>query len=642
MCGLAGLSLATARHDADELVRQMIRRMRHRGPDGDGYQSDAPGAYWGFCRLAIRDLHPRAAQPMQSRSGRTWVVFNGEIYNSTELASRLCPDMAWRTTSDTEVLLELFERHGEDVFEQLNGMFAAAFYDLPSKRWTLVRDRMGKKPLFLYQRPGLVAFASELEALGPLGLEPDPQTTPLYLQYGYFPGETTFYRNVKQLRPGEIAIVQRGHLQRRSFYFRWTDVAWGWTRAVRVDRVYELVRRSVARRLVSDVPVGAFLSSGIDSTLIASVLRPPCINQPPSCDTSTRQNDAEWASGHAADAIPTFTVAFEEDRLNEAHAAARTARRLQLPHHILPCRADDVQQLAEEFLHTYQQPFADTSGLATLQLCRLVRPYVTVALSGDGGDEFFGGYRRYQWLDWAWRVRRMPATVRRLVRTALPWIQPDQAARIGRWLETDDVAGLYAEIVRAWHVTPIQDVVCRDLVMDDPAGWVRDLFARVPADPLSQASCFDATYYLPDDLQVKVDRASMRVALEVRCPLLDPDVSLYGASIDRAEKYGGGSKAVLRRLLADRLVHHAAGRPKRGFTVPLAKWLDGPLHCAVHDTFSSRGWRECGWLDAPQVDRVWQRFLRGERHLASNVWMVWSLARSLLARQAHKADRRVA
>ncbi len=611
MCGIAGLSLRSEHPQAGDVVGEMLNRIVHRGPDSSGYYATPTGqAHLGFRRLAIRDLDARANQPMISASGKTAIIFNGEVYNSEALTKKFLGDFPLRTTGDTEVLLESIERYGIGVVDEFNGMFGLAVVDIASSRMRLVRDRMGKKPIFLYEQDGVVAFGSELRTLKPFGLEVDPSLANLFLHFGYFPSPYTFYKHTTQVEPGEIVELQNGEVVSRCRFHDFTDHAWS-SEEVELDQLDSLLHDAVQLRKLSDVPLGAFLSGGVDSALVATHLR-----------------------DEASEPTPTFTVAFADQKHNESYAAAETAKELSLPHEVIEINEQDLPNLANEFLDCYEQPYADTSGLVTMLLCRAVKQHVTVALSGDGGDEFFGGYARYSWFRKALMAQRLPSPVRSFAAMGVKQLDRVRGGRIARWLNAKDPAELYTEILRNWNATDQRDLIAVDRFQVEPVDIVRDVFDRVDADPLSQAACYDASFYIPDDLQVKLDRAAMRVALEVRCPLLDFRFANQGIGLRTASKYRGGLKSTLKKCLGRHLPPHVLNRPKHGFNVPLAAWLGGPMREFVGETLSQQCVRESGWLDSETIGSVWESFLAGKSQHAHSVWLLFNLSHHLTPESA--------
>lgn len=608
MCGIAGFALRHPAPWGGPIVTDMTDSIAHRGPDSDGHLSSPDHRVWlGFRRLAIRDLDPRANQPMVSASGRTAIIFNGEIYNSAELAAKHCGHLSLRTTGDTEVFLEAFERSGSAIFEQANGMFAAAFLDLSSGKVTLVRDRMGKKPLFLHETPSGFAFGSELRVFHRFGLQPDPSSLPLYLHFGYFPSPHTFFCKTTQVCPGEFVVLHRGEIRRRQRYF---DVRqWDWGHGSTDPQgvgLPKLLSDAVSIRTLSDVPIGGFLSGGIDSSLVAALLK------------STGRSD-----------LPMFTVSFRDGSADEAPFAAEIAKHLGLSHQILSLDEHRLPEMIDDYLDCYEQPYADSSGLPSMLLCEAVKEHVTVALCGDGGDEFFGGYSRYGWLRRALQAQRVPRLARSFLGRMLPLLDRQRGLRLQRLLETRDAAGLYAQLIGGSAFASPSELLCDVSATADNSAeqLVRDLFARVPADPLSQAACFDAAYYIPDDLQVKMDRASMRVALEVRSPLLDHRVSRFGAELATRTKFRDGPKTILRESLARFVPRPLFERPKHGFSVPMRAWLSGPLRDVLHEAFRQRSVVECGWLNSATLLRLEREFHAGRTELSAMLWLLFVLAR---------------
>ena len=641
MCGIVGLSLTRNSPSAEPIVRAMSDRITHRGPDSDGYLSCSQGlAHVGFRRLAIRDLNPRANQPMVSASGRSAIVFNGEVYNSEELAAKYLFDRQLATSGDTEVVLEILEQQyleqGRlDVLSELNGMFALAFVDLQSGQVTLVRDRMGKKPLYLYEEVedenSVVAFASELRSLKPFGLKADPRHAALYFHFGYFPSPYTFYENTTQVCPGEVVVLRQGRIERRFHYHEFTQHTWA-NDEISLDALNEEFADSIRLRKLSDVPLGAFLSGGIDSGLVAAYL-------------------AKLSASQNSSPTPMFTVAFADRAHDESRDAAETAKQLGLPHRVIEIEEGNLEQLAIDYLDCYEQPYADTSGLVTMLLCRAVKEHVTVALSGDGGDEFFGGYARYDWFRKALHAQRFPSFARRVAGTGLSILDRRRGPRLARWLQASDPAALYSEIKRTWNSCPFSDILDSDVASSKdsvaPEDMVRDVFDRThfannnSPDPLAQAACFDATYYIPDDLQVKLDRASMQVALEVRCPLLDYRIANLGIQLNSHAKYSEGLKGTLKQLLSRHVPPAILNRPKHGFNVPLARWLQGPMQQCVVDHLTSKRIQESGWLNAQKMSAIWSEFSEGKTQHALSIWMAFNLSKHLQTEQASPLFRSV-
>lgn len=612
MCGLAGWHRSRNLPDVGLSADVMAGALVHRGPDaGDSWQSHDGTTSLGFRRLAIRDLDMRANQPMTSAGGNTTIVFNGEIYNTRQLVARYLNGVTLRTTGDTEVLLELFERRGPEILSEINGMFAVAIWSRDSGTVHLARDGAGKKPLYLYHGDGFTGFASELRAFTGWPRDPDPDVVPHFLHFGYVPAPRTFFRQIDQLRPGEVVQLRGGRVVSRRRFHDPLDWEWGRTTTCDEDRLAGLLDDAVACRTQSDVPLGTFLSGGVDSSLVVAAL----------------------ADGGHRD-LPVFTVSFDESRYDEAPHAAAIAAHLGLSHQVISVDLDRLPELVDDYLDCYEQPYADTSGLPTMLLCQAVRQHVTVALCGDGGDEFFGGYTRYDWFQRALSANRWPRAMRWLAGQAAVAFNSRKGQRLASWLENHDPPGLYAEILRGWHVTSISQVVPDiDGADERPVSLVRDVFDRVDADPVSSAAAFDAAFYIPDDLQVKVDRASMRFGLEVRCPLLDHRVRRFGAELSTDLRTRRGLKTVLRDQLARRVPRALFERPKMGFGVPLAGWLAGPLADRIADSLGAQVFRECGWLDRETVESVMRSFRSGRSEYAGAIWKLFVLS-EVLQKQA--------
>jgi asparagine synthase (glutamine-hydrolysing) len=592
MCGIAGVIAWDDRYRASRrMLEAMSAQIAHRGPDAQGawinheqtVTPQRPQAALAHRRLSIIDLDKRANQPMTDGRG-LWIVFNGEIYNYRDLRRELTglrPDYAWRTQSDTEVLLAAYAQWGERCPEHLNGMFAFAVWDENRKELFLARDRMGQKPLY-YALQGAsdpcdpfdvkaqaVAFASELGALRHvdwLNAQPNIDGMAEYLTLGYFPGLSTAYRQVAKLMPGEWLKVACGATA-RDFYFDChpepmpDSAARQWTRS--------LTLTAVGRQMVADVPIGCFLSGGVDSSIVAAAMK---------------------AAVGGAQRILTFSIGFDDPRYDETAYAAQIAQHLGTRHRrfvVRPDAAADLPRLARAF----GEPFADSSALPTHYLARETRQHVKVALSGDGGDELFGGYDRY-------RAMRLGQRLRRAL-SPLPWmaIAPlaralggghpkSRRARLARFLESlgRSPARRYQRYMRIFN----DDLACRLLGIDHVPG--ADLLAGVFSaarrdglDAVQAALTTDRVTYLPDDLLVKLDRCSMLHALEVRSPFMDHELVQFAAGLSTDQLLGGGPKRMLREAFAQDLPAWVFERPKMGFAVPIGEWFRGELRPMLRD-----------------------------------------------------------
>lgn len=595
MCGITGFwSFGGGNADAmRELAGTMANRLVHRGPDGAGVFVDAEaGLAFGFRRLAIIDLSSAGAQPMTSASGRYVVIFNGEIYNHLRLRERLESERAsprWRGHSDTEVLLACIEAWGlERAVGEFIGMFAFALWDAREKTLSLVRDRAGVKPMYFALTEKSVLFGSELKALTAhpeLDRTIDPLAAKLYAQYRYVPAPKSIYLAARKLLPGSIlTIAGPGNVEGKR-YWNPSEV---WKRCI-VNRVEmaddeavaaldELLGDSVALRMIADVPLGVFLSGGVDSSLVAALMQ-------------------RIATGP----IHTFTIGFEDPEFDEARYGREVAMHLGSDHEELYVRSADALALVPELPRIYDEPFADSSALPTYLVSRLARRTATVALSGDGGDELFAGYHHHFL---GARLQRRVNAVPRFARKTL-----------GRILRT----------------IPRTRDLGQGLVEDDPIltylrGMSTNLVPRTPnpeprtpKNDVEQLLLLDFTSYLPDDILAKVDRASMAVSLEVRTPFLDHRVVELAWSLPLSMKIRDDrGKWIVRKLLKRYLPDALVDREKQGFGVPLAEWLRGPLRPWAEALLANIGDAP---FDTAQVRELWRRHIGGENH-QSDLWTV--------------------
>lgn len=603
----------------------MADAVAHRGPDDHGVWADhEAGLFLGHRRLSIVDLSAAGHQPMASASGRYVCVYNGEIYNHRELRAALdaagaAP--AWRGHSDTEVMLAAFEAWGvEGGLRKLNGMFALALWDRERRCLVLARDRLGEKPLY-YGRPGgTFMFGSEIKSLA---VHPDFERTidrqalTLFLRYNYVPAPFSIWRGVFKLPPGHyVEIGDRGHAMS-------DPVAYWDFRAVAeqgaadplpdepglVDELEALLSDAVGRRMVADVPVGAFLSGGIDSSLIVALMQ--------------RQS---------ARPVRTFTIGFNEQGYNEAGHARRIADHLRTDHTELFVTPADALAVVPRLPLIWDEPFSDSSQIPTFLVSALTRRHVTVSLSGDGGDEIFGGYNRYVAAMRLWNAgRRLPGPARSLLaglarsragplmasaamRFSSPRKRPmglgERLPKIAHALEAGSVDALYQRLV-----SHSDDPAALVIGGGEPVGFGGPLLPDFP-DPRQAMMYLDTITYLPDDILVKVDRASMAVSLEARVPYLDHRVVEFAWRLPMAAKIRGGTgKHILRELLRRHVPESFFDRPKAGFTLPLGDWLTGALRDWAEDLLDERRLREEGFFRPEPVRALWHEQLRrGGRH----------------------------
>jgi asparagine synthase (glutamine-hydrolysing) len=631
MCGIAGLMLsrpATAEALAAR-VGVMNAALAHRGPDGDGVwtQPDA-GLALAQRRLAIVDLSPTGAQPMLSASGRFAMTYNGEIYNFRELRLELeAAGVRFRGTSDSEVLLEAWEHWGaEEALGRVNGMFAIAIADRKERTLTLVRDRLGIKPLLWFQTGEGLFFASELKGLAEepsCPREVDPSSMAAYLRHGCVPAPWTIFAGVWKLKPGTMAVFRTGAAAPAVTRF-WSpaeDAEAGesepasssWETLVAEGEA--LLRDAVERQMVADVPLGAFLSGGVDSSLVAALM--------------------QQGAGRKID---TFTIGFEEKAWDESPHAAAVAGHLGTRHHTLMTSGKAALAVAREMGAIYDEPFADSSQIPTTLLCRMVRGHVTVALSGDGGDETFAGYQRHGWgLRLAAAQARIPRGLRAAAAAglgAVPTQLLDRAVaasgrdirhaghklkRMARLGASGDFAAGYRQFL---SLTTDPGEYLAFAGEHQPAAYMRDATSAI-RDPLTRMQLMDALSYLPDDILTKTDRASMSVGLEVRVPLLDHRVWAFGMRIPAAARRKGGSgKALLKDILKRHVPEALTNRPKAGFAVPLADWLRRDLRDFAEPLLASDALEASGVLHPPSISRIWVEHLEGRHDHAPLIWAI--------------------
>jgi len=624
MCGIAGVVTRGERREAlAAAVDRMTRSLHHRGPDDHQVWVDRRGVVaLGQARLAIVDLSPTGRQPMTSASGRFTITFNGEIYDHRDARRELeAAGVRFRGRSDTEVLLEAVERWGvESTLARIDGMFAFALWDEQAESLVLARDRLGEKPLYYAHAGGAVLFGSELKALRrhpSCPTELDLGALSLYLRFGYVPAPWTIYEGVRKVPPASLIRFSPGvSNQEPQKWWDLTDLVTadrqeGLGDEEAIDELARLLETSTARRLAADVPVGAFLSGGIDSTAVCAA-----------------------AAAVSPTPVRTFTVGFEGAAFDESVGAAAIATTLGTDHTSVLLTPADALAIVPMLPDMYDEPFGDSSQIATHLVSAVARRSVTVALSGDGGDELFAGYTRSVALDRIWRrVAGVPSPVRRTVsrlaarvgsarwdalgdlrRTPRLLRQSRLSAKVEkslRMLEARDVADAYLRTVTLTDDsdTYLQHASRRGSLLLEPARWPK------LADLTELSLYLDTITYLPDDILVKVDRAAMAVGLETRLPLLSDDIVRFAWSLPLDLKVRGThQKWVLRRLAARHVPGGLLDRPKMGFGVPVRDWLRADLRSWASDLLGSGRLAEEGILDADRVRRTWEAHQRGEDH----------------------------
>jgi asparagine synthase (glutamine-hydrolysing) len=630
MCGIAGIMFYRGT-EYTRIVSGMAERIRYRGPDNSGVWGDFNyGLALGHVRLSILDLSPAGHQPMESASGRYVIAFNGEIYNHLELRGQLA-GLSWRGHSDTETLLAAFETWGvEKTLQATAGMFALALWDRVEQRLILARDRIGEKPLYYGWSNGTFLFASELKALEAYPDwrgEIDRGALALFMRYAYVPLPYSIYTGIRKLLPGTYATIAftcaAGYWPEPTPYWSAAAVArqtrrCDWTDSMAEDELNRLLSGAVKGQMIADVPLGAFLSGGIDSSIVVALMQ-----------------------AHSSRPVKTFTLGFGEDDYNEAPGAKAVAEYLGTDHTEFYVSPADALAVIPLLPSMYDEPFGDSSAIPTHLVARLAKQQVTVALSGDGGDELFGGYNRYSWGRLIWnRIARVPVSIRSLMGCAMRALSPDQWDRLGGLLRPG--------LPDAFHMTTLGDKIhklasivdvdsqaelYRRLISQhrDPASlvvgsheapiWADDQARQVAKQDFSEQMMFhDLVGYLTDDILAKLDRAAMAVSLETRVPLLDHRVVEFAWSLPLSMKIRTESqgKWLLRQVLYRYVPKHLVERPKMGFGIPLDSWLRGSLRDWAEALLDESRLRHEGYFDPAPIRKKWQEHISGRRN-----WQYW-------------------
>lgn len=561
MCGICGF--ASKGTVARQRLCEMNDTLRHRGPDDAGIWMGQSGPWQiglAHRRLSILDLSEQGHQPMLSRDGRYILVFNGEIYNFQSLREQLSgKGYTYRSDGDTEVLLTAWQAWGEACVERIDGMFAFAVHDRQTGRLFFARDRVGKKPLYYYHQEGTIVFASELKAIllhPAFRKEIETDVLSRYLCNLYIESPATIYRHTYKLEPGHCMVWENGQIRKRQYYSYLEAFEKGREDPLR-DPVEAqaglsaLVAQQVASRLTADVPVGVFLSGGVDSTLVAA-------------------HAARLAGGP----LRSFTIGFHERERDEAEQARAIAQHIGTEHVELYAQEAELLSFVEDLPRWYDEPFADASQIPTMLVSKLARQEVAVALSGDGGDEFFCGYNLYDWVRRAQQLDGAAGVADKLF--ALPFVRGAK-----RWLPTTARALLQnrPQATKVQLFTDVREEIVRELLCVPGTSPKFSLEGQIPTENWQEKRMLlDIHRYLPDDVLTKVDRASMKYSLEVRAPLLDPAIGEYSFRLSHGLKYRHGEKKWILKQAAYELVpQRLLDMPKKGFGVPLAKWLRGPL-----------------------------------------------------------------
>lgn len=639
MCGIAGFldpGLRWGSEDIAKLAESMAATIAHRGPDDSGSWVDLDaGVAFGHRRLAIVDLSPAGHQPMTSSNGRFVVVFNGEIYNHHQLRIEL-GEHAWRGHSDTETLLAGVECWGlKETLLRSTGMFALALWDRQERELTLARDRMGEKPLYYGWQGGAFLFGSELKALRAHPAcrnEIDRDALGLFMRHGYIPAPYSIYRGIRKLIPGTLLTLGRGHtvagvVPDPETYWSLHDVVVAGMASPfdgdDAEAIAELQRRlteAIRLQRVADVPLGAFLSGGLDSSLVAALMQ-----------------------AQSSRPVKTFTIGFQEQRYNEAHHAKAVAHHLGTDHTELYVTARQAQEVIPSLPRFYDEPFGDSSQIPTYLISRLARQKVTVALSGDGGDELFGGYSRYFKAAHLWRrMQLLSPGVRDIIARGITAVAPDvltvllapvltavgrgtsvpageRLSALAAALRCHHDVHFYRLMISHWR-SPLSVVPgARELptILTRPEAW--------PALSSFEARLMyaDALTYLPDDILAKVDRAAMGESLETRVPFLDHRVVEFAWRLPLSMKMRSGEgKWIVRQLLYNHVPKPLVDRPKRGFGVPVGDWLRGPLREWAESLLNVDRLKREGWFCPESIRKRWQQHRSGKYDWSDSLWSV--------------------
>jgi len=630
MCGLAGvLDFAKSRSsdDLSRIVEAMGDAVRHRGPDEGGQWVDAEaGIAIAHRRLSIQDLSEAGRQPMVSSSGRYVLAYNGEIYNSRDLRKEL--KGSFRGLSDTETLLEALSEWGvSKTLPRLVGMFAFALWDREQRTLTLARDRMGIKPLYWGRQGERVFFASELKSLFAhpnFQASVDRAALSDLVSFNYVSGPQSIFADVSQLEPGCFVRIDA---DTNALMTRYWDVCEAYAHgqenrlkrsdAEILEQFDDLLKEAVRGRMVSDVSIGTFLSGGVDSSIITAVMQ-----------------------GMSSSPVKTFTIGFGEGEFNEANHAREIAKHLGTDHHELQVSSSDALDVIPKLSSMYCEPFADSSQIPTHLVSEMARRNVTVALSGDGGDEVFAGYNRHLAGHEMWsRMSGVPVPLRQCLAKLLkfpshmfydrlatllperrrPSQMGDKMMKFAGLMGSVTLDDFYAQVVRSWNNE-------KGIVINghESLSWMDNISrAAVVSGPVERMQVMDMLTYLSGDILTKVDRASMAVGLEARVPLLDHRIVEFSASLPMNMKIRDGqTKWLLRRVLDNYVPRELIERPKQGFAVPLGDWLRGPLRDWAEDLLSEKSLTDAGLFHAAPVRKKWLRHLKGQHHEHHDLWSI--------------------
>ncbi len=635
MCGIAGFYSPKKVFSLEELIN-MTKVLAHRGPNAEGFYSDDIIGF-GHRRLSVLDLSDRANQPMHSHDGRYVTIYNGEVYNFQEIAASLKytiplqPTINFTTSSDTEVILEAFVQQGVDFVNQLNGMFAIAIYDKIEKILYLFRDRVGIKPLYYFWDGENFAFASEIKSLLQLKLIPreiNKTAVRDFLHLGYVPTPISIYKSIHKMRSGSWIKISENSFEEQKYWsvnskLHHKTIT---NKEQAMVKLSDLIISSVQYQLKSDVPFGVFLSGGIDSSLVTA--------------------QAVQLSGID---VNTFSIGFEENSHNESEYAKAISKYLGTDHHEFIVSYRDAINLVDEIFEVYDEPFADSSAIPTMMVSKLAKQYVSVTLTGEGGDELFFGYGTYKWAD------RLHNPLIRAFRKPIGGVLSQLSSRYKRAAQQflySDASKLRSHIFSQEQYLfadhELEQLLNTEYIVESsiPERMFKDSFLRIPDEyhssqdsskqerrlnSMETQALFDIEYYLKDDLLTKVDRASMRYSLETRVPYLDHRIVEFALNIDPSLKYKNGiSKYILKQILYNYIPEKFFDRPKQGFAIPLNIWLGKELGWLITDYLSRDVIERYGIVRYEEVERLKRDFHNGDNYLYNRIWLLIVLHKWLI------------
>lgn len=630
MCGIAGF-IDFKKHSNNSLLFDATKKMTdaivHRGPDDEGIWTDEQnGVALGFRRLAILDLSPLGAQPMKSADERFVMIFNGEIYNFSELRDDLeKKGYTFKGHSDTEIMLAAFSEWGiEETVKKLNGMFAIALWDKERRELFLIRDRIGKKPLYYGLIGDTFFFGSELKSFQThhsFKAEIDRRSLALYLKYGYIPSPHSIYKNISKISPGKMlkVVPEYCEISEQKTYWSVEEVArngienqFEATESEILANLENLLLDATKRRMISDVPLGAFLSGGIDSSTVVALMQ-----------------------ANSGKAVKTFSIGFDHGEYNEAEHAKAVAAHLGTDHEELYIEPQQARDVIPNLPKIYDEPFADSSQIPTFLVSELARRKVTVALSGDGGDEFFGGYGRYFRVNDLWnKIQKVPAPLRgvsssvaSLGSSFAELVLPNKDTRqsslgqklslLSELMPSAGLENLYTNFTANWQNPEKVIVNSNNIGFNDSEKFSDSL------NPIQAMMLRDAKQYLPDDILVKVDRASMAVSLEVRAPLLDYRVAEFAWRVPHHLKIrNGDGKWLIKELLYKYVPREIVERPKMGFDVPINEWLKTSLKDWAESLLDEQRLKDEGFFNPAPILKKWQQHQSGKRNNQQSLWTI--------------------